>query len=195
MNTGCVPSKSMLKNSHIRHQTRHNLTKRGIKSASVISFACPSQMLTLEVSVTWVVDNATLNLDRICSRPRVAGGGLLIGRWDLVEASNRGRWRTPSLRQRTNLPTIWTEKLETLNSSLLTEASFSTRIILEYLRPVLYASNRSHYTAALNKKNESVVHLNVVDALKIWDPTLKCALRIVGHAKLRQPCPPVIAIS
>ena len=30
-----------------------------------------------------------------------------------------------------------------------------------------------HYTAALkNQKSNSVVHLDVVDAIKLWDPTL-----------------------
>ena len=41
LNTGWIPSKSMLKNSHIYHQTRHNLTKRGIKGASGYFFCVP----------------------------------------------------------------------------------------------------------------------------------------------------------
>ena len=77
-----------------------------------------------------------------------------------------------------NLPISRAETLKTLYSSLLpTEASFLTQIILKDLRPVLYPSNETHYTAALNKKSNSVVHLDVVDALKVWDPTLNALSR------------------
>jgi dihydrolipoamide dehydrogenase len=30
LNVGCIPSKAMLNNSHIYHQTKHDLQKRGI---------------------------------------------------------------------------------------------------------------------------------------------------------------------
>jgi hypothetical protein len=43
---------------------------------------------------------------------------------------------------------------------------------------VLYPSKEIHYTAALkNQKSSSVVHLDVVDALKVWDPTLNALSR------------------
>jgi DNA ligase-4 len=71
-----------------------------------------------------------------------------------------------------NLPGSRAETLKSLYSSLSPrEASFLTQIILKDLRPVLYPSNKTHYTAALNEKSNSVVHLGVVDALKVWDPT------------------------
>jgi DNA ligase-4 len=52
-----------------------------------------------------------------------------------------------------------------------------TQIILKDLRPVLYPSNETHYTAALNEKSNSVAHLGVADALKVWDPTLDALSR------------------
>ena len=53
-----------------------------------------------------------------------------------------------------------------------------TQIILKDLRPVLYPSKETHYTAALkNQKSNSVVHLEVVDALKAWDPSLNAFSR------------------
>ena len=33
MNVGCIPSKAMLNNSHIYHQTLHDIKKRGIDGA------------------------------------------------------------------------------------------------------------------------------------------------------------------
>lgn len=35
LNVGCIPSKAMLNNSHIYHQTKHDLTRRGIDVADV----------------------------------------------------------------------------------------------------------------------------------------------------------------
>ena len=34
LNVGCIPSKAMLNNSHIYHQTKHDLKKRGIEGKS-----------------------------------------------------------------------------------------------------------------------------------------------------------------
>lgn len=31
LNVGCIPSKAMLNNSHIYHQTKHDLERRGIE--------------------------------------------------------------------------------------------------------------------------------------------------------------------
>ena len=69
--------------------------------------------------------------------------------------------------------------IKILYSSLSpTEASFLTQIILKDLRPVLYPSEETHYTAALkHQKSNSVVSLNMADALSVWDPTLNALSR------------------
>ena len=54
MNVGCIPSKAMLNNSHIYHQTLHDIKKRGIDgvclSFSSIFFADNSRGLKLRAS-------------------------------------------------------------------------------------------------------------------------------------------------
>jgi len=56
LNVGCIPSKAMLNNSHIYHQTRHDLKKRGIE-----------------------VDNVTLNLDQMLKAKEDSVKGLTKG--------------------------------------------------------------------------------------------------------------------
>jgi len=84
-----------------------------------------------------------------------------------------------SIQRNPNLPSSKVEILRILYSSLSpTEASFLTQIILKDLRPVLYPSKETHYTAALkHQKSNSVAYLDVVDALRVWDPTLNVLSR------------------
>jgi len=84
-----------------------------------------------------------------------------------------------SIQRNPDLPSSRFELLKTLYSSLSpAEASFLTQIILKDLRPVLYPSKETHYTAALkHQKSNSVAYLAVIDALRVWDPTLNALLR------------------
>ncbi|KAG1903963.1 uncharacterized protein F5891DRAFT_1016033 [Suillus fuscotomentosus] len=50
LNVGCIPSKAMLNNSHIYHQTKHDLQKRGIDVAGV-SLNLPQMLQAKEQSV------------------------------------------------------------------------------------------------------------------------------------------------
>lgn len=97
----------------------------------------------------------------------------------LTQLASFSSFSNSSVQQDPNLPSSRNETLKILYSSLSpTEASFLTQIILKDLRPVLYPSKETHYTAALkNQKNNSIVHLDVVDALKAWDPTLNALSR------------------
>ncbi|KAF9779217.1 hypothetical protein BJ322DRAFT_1089218 [Thelephora terrestris] len=56
LNVGCIPSKAMLNNSHIYHQTQHDLKKRGIE-----------------------VDNVKLNLDQMLKAKNESVTGLTKG--------------------------------------------------------------------------------------------------------------------
>jgi len=56
LNVGCIPSKAMLNNSHIYHQTKHDLKKRGIE-----------------------VDNIKLNLDQMLKAKEESVKGLTKG--------------------------------------------------------------------------------------------------------------------
>ncbi|KIP03930.1 hypothetical protein PHLGIDRAFT_110263 [Phlebiopsis gigantea 11061_1 CR5-6] len=51
LNVGCIPSKAMLNNSHIYHQTQHDLKKRGIDVKDV-SLNLPQMLKAKEDSVT-----------------------------------------------------------------------------------------------------------------------------------------------
>ena len=84
-----------------------------------------------------------------------------------------------SIQRNSDLPSSRIELLKALYSSLSpTEASFLTQIILKDLRPVLYPSKETHYTAALkHQKSNSVTYLDVIDALRVWDPTLNALSR------------------
>lgn len=92
----------------------------------------------------------------------------------LTQLASFSSFSHSSVQKNPGLPNSRVEILKTLYSSLSpTEASFLTQIILKDLRPVLYPSKEMHYTAALkHQKSNSVVYLDVVDALKVWDPTL-----------------------
>ncbi|KAG2061423.1 dihydrolipoyl dehydrogenase [Suillus hirtellus] len=50
LNVGCIPSKAMLNNSHLYHQTKHDLQKRGIDVAGV-SLNLPQMLQAKEQSV------------------------------------------------------------------------------------------------------------------------------------------------
>ena len=91
----------------------------------------------------------------------------------LTQLASFSPFSHPSIQRNPDLPSSRVETLKTLYSALSpTEASFLTQIILKDLRPVLYPSKETHYTAALkSQKSNSVTHLDVVDALKVWDPT------------------------
>jgi dihydrolipoamide dehydrogenase len=51
LNVGCIPSKAMLNNSHIYHQTKHDLAARGIDVSSV-SLNLPNMLKAKEKAVT-----------------------------------------------------------------------------------------------------------------------------------------------
>ncbi|KAI6157081.1 hypothetical protein BKA82DRAFT_13304 [Pisolithus tinctorius] len=51
LNVGCIPSKAMLNNSHLYHQTKHDLQKRGI-DVSDVSLNLPQMLKSKEQSVT-----------------------------------------------------------------------------------------------------------------------------------------------
>ncbi|KAI6120181.1 hypothetical protein EV401DRAFT_2089073 [Pisolithus croceorrhizus] len=51
LNVGCIPSKAMLNNSHIYHQTKHDLQRRGI-DVSGVSLNLPQMLKSKEQSVT-----------------------------------------------------------------------------------------------------------------------------------------------
>ncbi|EMD31231.1 hypothetical protein CERSUDRAFT_89245 [Gelatoporia subvermispora B] len=51
LNVGCIPSKAMLNNSHIYHQTKHDLAKRGIE-VSDVSLNLPQMLKAKQDSVT-----------------------------------------------------------------------------------------------------------------------------------------------
>ncbi|KAK0475765.1 hypothetical protein IW261DRAFT_1422052 [Armillaria novae-zelandiae] len=51
LNVGCIPSKAMLNNSHIYHQTQHDLQRRGI-DVSGVSLNLPQMLKAKEQSVT-----------------------------------------------------------------------------------------------------------------------------------------------
>jgi len=51
LNVGCIPSKAMLNNSHIYHQTKHDLAKRGI-DVSGVSLNLPQMLKAKQDSVT-----------------------------------------------------------------------------------------------------------------------------------------------
>jgi hypothetical protein len=97
----------------------------------------------------------------------------------LTQLASLSPFSHSSIQRSPNLPSSRVEILKILYSSLSpTEALFLTQIILKDLRPVLYPSKETHYTAALkHQKSNSVVYLDVVDALKVWDPTLNALSR------------------
>ena len=97
----------------------------------------------------------------------------------LTQLASLSPFSHSSVQRNLDLPNSRTEVLKTLYSFLSpTEASFLTQIILKDLRPVLYPSKETHYTAALkHQKSSSIVYLDVVDALKVWDPTLNVLSR------------------
>ena len=97
----------------------------------------------------------------------------------LTQLASLSPFSHSSVQRNLDLQNSRTEVLKTLYSSLSpTEASFLTQIILKDLRPVLYPSKETHYTAALkHQKSNSIVYLDVVDALKVWDPTLNVLSR------------------
>ena len=97
----------------------------------------------------------------------------------LTQLASLSSFSHSSIQQNPDLPSSRTEILKILYSSLSpAEASFLTQIILKDLRPVLYPSREAHYTAALrHQKSNSVVCLDAVDALKVWDPTLNALSR------------------
>lgn len=52
LNVGCIPSKAMLNNSHIYHQTKHDLARRGIDGS--FHFATLHLISTDVIAYTWV---------------------------------------------------------------------------------------------------------------------------------------------
>lgn len=97
----------------------------------------------------------------------------------LTQLASLSSFSHSSIQKNPNLPSSRAEILKALYSSLSpTEASFLTQIILKDLRPLLYPCKEAHYTAALkNQKSNSVTCLDVVDVLKVWDPTLNALSR------------------
>ena len=97
----------------------------------------------------------------------------------LTQLASLSPFSHSSVLRNPDLPSSRIEILKILYSPLSpAEASFLTQIILKDLRPVLYPSKETHYTAALkHQKSNSVAYLNGVDALKVWDPTLNALSR------------------
>jgi len=112
------------------------------------------------------------------SNQHVGFGILQVDRL-LTQLASLSPFSHSSIKRNPNLPGSRIEILKTLYSPLSpTEASFLTQIILKDIRPVLYPSKESHYTAALkHQKSNSVAYLNVADALKVWDPTFNALSR------------------
>ena len=73
LNVGCIPSKAMLNNSHIYHQTQHDLQRRGIDGTSQIHPHC-SKKLTVDV-----VGNVSLNLPQMLKAKDQSVTGLTKG--------------------------------------------------------------------------------------------------------------------
>ena len=97
----------------------------------------------------------------------------------LTQLASLSSFSHSTIQTNPDLPSSRVEILKALYSTVSpTEASFLTQIILKDLRPVLYPSKETHYTAALKgQKSNSVTSLNVVDALRAWDPTLNSLSR------------------
>jgi len=97
----------------------------------------------------------------------------------LTQLASLSSFSHSSIQKNPNLPNSRVEILKALYSPLSPiEASFLTQVILKDLRPVLYPCKETHYTAALkHQKSDSVAYLDVVDALRVWDPTLNALSR------------------
>merc|ERR1719479_778267 len=52
LNVGCIPSKSLLNNSHLYHQATHEFAKRGIKVDGTVSVDLPAMLTARDKSVT-----------------------------------------------------------------------------------------------------------------------------------------------
>lgn len=71
----------MLNNSHIYHQTQHDLKKRGIDGAFDLFplRVCYNRRLLRSVFVAWIVDNVRLNLDQMLKAKDDSVKGLTKG--------------------------------------------------------------------------------------------------------------------
>lgn len=65
LNVGCIPSKAMLNNSHIYHQTKHDLKKRGIEGEFDLVTCRYARYAHPGVFIARIVGNVTLNLDQM----------------------------------------------------------------------------------------------------------------------------------
>ena len=74
MNVGCIPSKAMLNNSHIYHQTKHDLEKRGIDGTQ----CSPSSRYEPFVQPS-IVSGVSLNLPKMLKAKDQSVVGLTKG--------------------------------------------------------------------------------------------------------------------
>ena len=79
LNVGCIPSKAMLNNSHIYHQTQHDLKRRGIDGAFDLFLMGLLRVLMTTVFDAWVVEGVSLNLGQMLKSKEDAVNGLTRG--------------------------------------------------------------------------------------------------------------------
>src|ERR1700753_319520 len=79
LNVGCIPSKAMLNNSHIYHQTQHDLKRRGIDGAFDLFPMGLLRVLMTTVFDAWIVEGVSLNLDQMLKSKEDAVNGLTRG--------------------------------------------------------------------------------------------------------------------
>lgn len=69
----------MLNNSHIYHQTKHDLKKRGIEGGSYLLLLGLTGDAHCCIFVAWIVDNVKLNLDQMLKAKEDSVNGLTKG--------------------------------------------------------------------------------------------------------------------
>ena len=80
---GCIPSKALLHNSHLYHQTQHEFKSRGIEG-----IPRDSQKLWLILMITYrIVDNIRLNLETMMGQKSGAVTALTSGIAGLFKAN------------------------------------------------------------------------------------------------------------
>ncbi|KAF8424136.1 hypothetical protein EV426DRAFT_533342 [Tirmania nivea] len=84
LNVGCIPSKSLLNNSHIYHQVKHDIEKRGIE-VSDVKLNLKKMMQAKEASVTGL----TLGIESLFKKngvDYVKGTGTIVGKHEIKVA-------------------------------------------------------------------------------------------------------------
>mmetsp|Transcript_69082 Transcript_69082/g.202255 ORF Transcript_69082/g.202255 Transcript_69082/m.202255 type:complete len:492 (-) Transcript_69082:124-1599(-) len=89
LNVGCIPSKSLLHNSHIYHMAKHDLASRGIKVNGSIELDLPTMMKNKEKSVSMLTKGIEM-LFKMNKVDYVVGHGTLAGPNSVKVALNAG---------------------------------------------------------------------------------------------------------